>query len=76
MRLMGLCAAYQKPRKTIPNLAHKIYPYLLRDRVITQANEVWCSDMTYIPMAKGFAPEVRHLWAKKGCFALGFGIAV
>lgn len=66
MRLMGLCAVYQKPRTTIPNLAHKIYPYLLRDRVIAQANEVWCADITYIPMAKGFAYLVAVMdWASR-----------
>jgi putative transposase len=55
MRKMGISAVYQKPRTTIPNLAHRIYPYLLRNPAITRPNEVWCADITYIPMAKGFA---------------------
>jgi len=55
MRRMGIAAMYQKPRTTVPNLKHKVYPYLLRNRAITRPNEVWCADITYIPMAKGFA---------------------
>lgn len=54
MQLMGLQAIYQKPRTSTPNPAHKIYPYLLRDMKITQANHVWCTDITYIPMQNGF----------------------
>lgn len=54
MRLMGLQAIYQKPRTSTPNPAHKIYPYLLRGMKITQANHVWCTDITYIPMQNGF----------------------
>jgi putative transposase len=56
MRKMGISAVYQKPRTTVPNLKHKVYPYLLRHRAITRPNEVWCADITYIPMALG---EVR-----------------
>ena len=55
MRFMGLEAIYRKPRTSQPNSAHKIYPYLLRDRVVKAADEVWCADFTYIPMARGFA---------------------
>ena len=54
MRKMGLMAIYQKPRTTISNAQHKIYPYLLRNRQIYRPNQVWCSDITYIPMQKGF----------------------
>jgi len=54
MRLMGLMAVYQKPRTSAPNPADKRYPYLLRDLSIERSNHVWCADITYIPMRKGF----------------------
>src|SRR5215472_1054629 len=54
MRLLGLAAIYQRPNTSKPVAAHKIYPYLLRGLVIDRVNQVWCSDITYIPMAKGF----------------------
>ena len=54
MRLMGLEAVYQKPKTSVPNPEHKRYPYLLRDLAITCPNQVWCADITYIPMRKGF----------------------
>jgi len=51
---MGLEAIYRKPRTSKPNLEHKIYPYLLRGLDINRPNQVWATDITYIPMAKGF----------------------
>ena len=54
MRLMGFMAIYQKPKTSVPNPEHKRYPYLLRDLTIARSNQVWCSDITYIPMRKGF----------------------
>src|ERR1700747_2026607 len=54
MRLLGLAAIYQRPNTSKPAVAHKIYPYLLRGLAIERVNQVWCSDITYIPMAKGF----------------------
>ena len=54
MRKMGIEALYKKPRLSTPHPEHKVYPYLLRGLDIRQANAVWCSDITYIPMAKGF----------------------
>ena len=54
MRLMGIRALYPGARTTRPDRQHKIYPYLLRDLVIDRVNQVWCTDITYIPMRKGF----------------------
>jgi putative transposase len=54
MRLMNLKAIAPGPQTSRRNPAHKVYPYLLRDRSIRHANEVWCADLTYIPMAHGF----------------------
>ena len=55
MRLMGLEAIYPKPRTTIPNKQHKVYPYLLEDVEITRPNQVWSTDITYIRLKHGFA---------------------
>ena len=54
MRLMGLEAIYQKPDTSRAHPEHKVYPYLLRGMIIGRPNQVWCADITYIPMAKGF----------------------
>ncbi|SHL96212.1 putative transposase [Hymenobacter psychrotolerans DSM 18569] len=54
LRLMGLQAVYPKPRLSTPGEGVTRYPYLLRERVITAPNEVWSTDITYIPMARGF----------------------
>ena len=54
MRKMGLEAVYRKPNTSLPNKEHTIYPYLLKGLKITRPNQVWATDITYIPMAKGF----------------------
>ncbi len=54
MRLMGLVAIYQRPNTSKPAPENKVYPYLLGGLRIERANQVWCADITYIPMPKGF----------------------
>ena len=54
MQVMGIEAIYQKPNTSRRHPEHKVYPYLLRGMMIERANQVWCADITYIPMAKGF----------------------
>jgi len=54
MRLMGLEAVYPKPRLSVGGAGHKVYPYLLRGVTIERVNQVWSTDITYIPMPKGF----------------------
>ena len=54
MKVMGIQAIYPKPRTTQSNPQHKVYPYLLRNMNIDQSNQVWATDITYIPMVKGF----------------------
>lgn len=54
MNRMGLTPVYQEPRTTVSHPEHKKYPYLLRDIEVDRPNQVWCSDITYIPMKKGF----------------------
>jgi putative transposase len=54
MAKMGLEPIYQRPRTTVPHPGHQIHPYLLREMVIDRPNQVWCADITYIPMRRGF----------------------
>lgn len=54
MRLMGIEALYPKPKLSKAHPEHKVYPYLLRNLVITTPNQVWSSDITYVPMPTGF----------------------
>jgi putative transposase len=55
MRLMGLESVAPKPATSKPAPEHPVYPYLLRNLVVSRPNQVWAADITYIPMARGFA---------------------
>lgn len=55
MRFMGIEAIYPKPRLSIKDQEHRIYPYLLRDLVIDHPDQVWAADITYIRLRRGFA---------------------
>jgi len=54
MRLARIAAVCPRPRTSAPGKGHRIYPYLLRGLAITRSNQVWCADITYIPMPMGF----------------------
>ena len=66
MAKMGLAPIYQKPRTTIPHPEHRAYKYLLRGLTIDRPNQVWCADITYIPMRRGFLYLVAVMdWATR-----------
>jgi putative transposase len=67
MAVIGLVPTYQRPRTTIPHPEHRIYPYLLRELTIDRPNQVWCTDITYIPMRRGFLYLVAIMdwWTRK-----------
>jgi putative transposase len=66
MRKLGLCAIRPKRNTSKPHPEHKVYPYLLRDKTIDQPNQVWASDITYIPMSRGFLYLVAIIdWATR-----------
>ncbi len=66
MARMGLAPIYQRPRTTVPHPEHRVYPYLLRNMAIDRPNQVWCADLTYIPMRRGFLYLVAVMdWATR-----------
>src|SRR4051794_7728753 len=70
MAVMGLVPIYQRPRTTVPHPEHRIYPYLLRGLGIERPNQVWCADITYIPMRRGFLYLVAVMdWATRKVLA-------
>jgi putative transposase len=74
MRQMGIQAIYAAPKTSVPAQNHKIYPYLLRGVEITRANQVWSSDLTYIPMEMGFLYLVAVIdWFSR--FVLAWGVS-
>jgi len=70
MRLMGLQAIYQAPKTSARHPAHRIYPYLLKGMAIERPNQVWCADITYIPVQRGFLYLVAIMdWATRHVLA-------
>jgi putative transposase len=70
MRRMGIEALYRHPRTTRPHPGHQVFPYLLRDRESTAANQVWAMDLTYLPVRHGFLYLVAVLdWATRRVLA-------
>ena len=70
MRLMRLVPIYQAPSTSKKHPQHKIYPYLLRGLEIERPNHVWCTDITYIPMRRGFLYLVAIMdWATRKVLA-------
>ena len=66
MRTMGIEAIAPKRKTSAPHPGHRIYPYLLRGLDITRAGHVWCADVTYLPMARGFCYLVAVMdWASR-----------
>jgi len=55
MKILGIISTAPKPNTSKPAKPHKIYPYLLKNKVIDQPDQVWATDITYVPMEKGFA---------------------
>lgn len=55
MKLLGLEAIYRRPKTSAPNPEHRVYPYLLKGMVIDRPNQVWATDITYVPVQGGFA---------------------
>ena len=70
MRLMGLEAIYQAPRTSTPHPNHRVYPYLLRNLAVERPDHVWCADITYIRVRRGFLYLVAIMdWASRHVLA-------
>jgi putative transposase len=70
MRLMGLEAIYRAPKTSAPHPDHRVYPYLLKGLAIERPDQVWCADITYIPVQRGFLYLVAIMdWASRHVLA-------
>lgn len=77
MKRMGIEAIYRRPNTSKRHPEHQIYPYLLRDLKIEQANHVWATDITYIPMRRGFVYLAVILdWASRRVLAWDLSISM
>lgn len=61
MQKIGLSPIYQGPKTSEPHPQHRIYPYLLRNMTVARPDGVWCTDVTYIPMWRGFLYLVANV---------------
>jgi len=61
MRLMGLEAIYRTPKTSVPHPEHRVYPYLFKGLAIERPDRVWCADITYIPVQRGFLFHARRV---------------
>ncbi|WP_082837291.1 IS3 family transposase [Labrenzia sp. OB1] len=68
MAKMGLEAICKQPRTSRPHPQHKVYPYLLRGMTINRPNQVWCSDITFIPVKHGFLYLAQSWIGRRGKF--------
>ena len=70
MRLLGLQAVYRAPRTSDPHPEHRGWPYLLKGMTIDRASQVWCADLTCIPVRRGFLYLVAVMdWASRHVLA-------
>lgn len=70
MAKIGVQAVYQKPKSSQPHPQHRVWPYLLGTMVIDRPNQVWCADITYLPMRRGFLYLVAIMdWATRKVLA-------
>jgi putative transposase len=75
LRMMGLEAIYPKRRLSTNNQEHRVYPYLLRELLITQPDQVWAADITYVRLCRGFAYVVGILdWYSR--YVVGWELSV
>jgi putative transposase len=75
MRTMGLQSVLPRRRTSMPAPGHKVYPYLLKGLAIERPNQVWCADITYIPMRRGFAYLVAVMdWYSR--YVLSWAVSV
>jgi putative transposase len=77
MDRMGIAAIYRKRKTSVPHPAHPIYPYLLKDLTIDRPNQAWATDITYIPMRRGFVYLVAIIdWATRRVLAHRISISM
>jgi putative transposase len=77
MKKMAIDAIYRRPNTSKPTPGHKVYPYLLRKLAITRPNQVWATDISYVPMAKGFVYLVAIVdWFSRKVLAWGVSISL